>query len=340
VTIATGTGLREEEITDAGLNYIKIPISRGGKNPFSELRLLFALFKIYRKLKPELVHLVTIKPVIYGGILSRLMSVKGVVIAISGMGYLFTRQRQGLVKKLVSWIYRFSLGHKNSRVIVQNRTDRKLLQDMGVLNEGQDVLIPGSGVNLREFVPKPLPEGIPLVILPARMLWDKGVKEFVEAAKILQADGVKARFALVGPADLDNPAAVTIEQLEVWKNEGPVEWWGYCADMPSVYAEASLVVLPSYREGMPKSLLDALASGRAIVTTDAPGCRDVVESEKNGKLVPVGDSVSLANSIISILSDRNILVDMGKYARKIAEERYRVEYVVKEHMEIYKNLLN
>lgn len=340
VIVATGGGQCRDEITCAGLKYIRLPLSRGGMNPLAEARLLYSMVSLYWSVRPDLVHLVTIKPVLYGGILARLLRVPGVVAAISGMGYLFTDDHRSLVRYMVQGLYRFALGHRNSRIIFQNNSDKAALQDLGALRPGYDVLIPGSGVDLSVFTPAPLPEGVPLVVLPARMLRDKGVVEFIEAAQILRNRGVPWRFVLVGPADPDNPTAVPLVQLEAFQKDSVIEWWGYCDDMPSVFADASLVVLPSYREGMPKALLEAAAAGRAIVTTDAPGCRDVVEPEKNGLLVPVKEPEALASAIEQLLTDRERLVEMGRNSRKKAEDEFGIERVVEAHLHIYKILMD
>ncbi|SEL60746.1 Glycosyltransferase involved in cell wall bisynthesis [Ectothiorhodospira marina] len=301
---------------------------------------MLAIARLVRREQPDILHLVTIKPVLYGGIAARLLGVPGVVSAISGMGYLFTEGRSGLLQRLSRLMYRLALRHPHGRVIVQNEADRDALRAMGALREGADVLIPGSGVDLDVYSPSPIPSGdSPIVLLPARMLWDKGVGEFVEAARQLLEQGVKARFVLAGPYDPHNPAAVPEGQLQTWQAQGPVEWWGQQEDMPRVLAAASLVVLPSYyREGVPKALLEALACGRPVVTTDAPGCRDVVEPGKNGELIPVRDAAALARAIGELLSDRSRLEAMGRYGRLKAEREFGVERVVEAHLAIYRSL--
>jgi glycosyltransferase involved in cell wall biosynthesis len=336
VVVATGGGEGVEDIRRAGLEHRSIPLERSGTNPLTELRLVLAIARLYRQVKPDIVHLVTIKPVLYGGILSRMLRVPAAVFAISGMGYLFGKGNSGLVHGFARFMYRLALGHRNSRVIVQNEADRHQLKVMGALRTGQDVLIPGSGVDLVEYSSAPLPKDRAIVILPARMLWEKGVGEFVQAARLVRAGGVECRFALVGPYDGSNPSAVSREDLEAWNGEGVVEWWGRRSDMPEVYRQATLVVLPSfYREGVPKALLEAAASGRPIVTTDAPGCRDVVDDYVTGRLVPPRDEKALANTILELLSDPDSLDEMGRMGRLKAEREFGVEKVIQRHMEIY-----
>lgn len=340
VVVATAAGEKVKNIIASGFRYCHLPISRGSKNPLSELRLICSIIRLYISVRPDLVHLVTIKPVLYGGILSRILRVPAMVFAISGMGYLFTEKRHGWLRRIVEMLYRLALKHPNCKIIVQNIADQAVLRSIGALKREQDVLIPGSGVDLEEYRPSPLPKGPPIVMFPSRMLWDKGVGEFIVAARTLKEQGCKARFTLVGSYDPQNPAAVALQQLNKWKSEGQVEWWGHREDMPNVFAMSTLVVLPSfYREGVPKVLLEAAASGRAIITTDAPGCRDVVEPGINGELVPIKNAKALTDAIGKLLKDKEVLEVMGRRGRKIAETKFGIERVVADHMKIYKNLL-
>lgn len=340
VLVATGPGEGERDIIAAGFSHRRLPLSRSGTNPLRELYLLVRMAVLFLSFRPDLVHLVTIKPVLYGGTLARLLRVPSVVAAVSGMGHLFGPERDGFARTLAERLYRLAFGNPRCRVIVQNDTDAADLRQMGALRAGQEILIPGSGVDLTRFRVTPLPEGEPVVVLPARMLTEKGVRVFVEAAALLKARETSARLVLVGGHDPDNRSAVPLAELEAWRRHGPAEWWGRRADMPQVLAAASLVVLPSlYREGMPKSLLEAAAAGRAIVTTDVPGCRDAVEAGVTGELVPAGDARALADAIAGLLSDRERLRAMGRAARRKAEAEFGVERVVAAHMELYAQLM-
>lgn len=343
VHVATGPGERVHDIEGAGLHFHRLPLQRSGRNPLQELRLLVALLRLYRRLRPELVHLVTIKPLLYGGLIARLYRIPGTVSAVSGMGYLFTGQRKGFSRRFAESLYRLALRHRNSRVIVQNETDRARLYEIGALREGHDVLIPGSGADLDFFQPAPLPktDGPPLVVLPARMLWDKGIGEFVEAARQLAQRGIEVRCALVGGFDDANPARVPHEQLTAWQEDGIVEWWGHQHDIAAVYAQAHLVVLPSfYGEGLPKALIEAAACGRAIITTDHPGCREVVDHDRNGYLVPIKDPQRLAEAMAQLISDRERLEAFGRYSRRKAEREFGQESVIDAHLDIYQSLLD
>lgn len=340
VFIVTPGSPNENEIEKAKLMHIAWPLSRGSMDPFRELNSLWALAQIFKKYRPDLVHLVTIKPMLYGGVLARLLRIRSMIAAVSGLGTLFVDLvgKRGAKQRLLEMAYRFAFGHKHCKVIVQNQDDLKTLKFMRALHSNQSVMIKGSGVDLERFNYSPLHTGTPLVILPARMLWNKGVGEFVEAAKILLSNEVNVRMALVGPYDPHNPEAVPLVQLEKWKEEGPVEWWGYREDMPDILAACHFVVLPSYREGIPKALQEAAAAGRAIVTTDAIGCREVVDHGLTGLLVPLRDSSALAEAIESLLSDFNRLEVMGQEGRKKAEEEFNIENVIDAHLEIYKEL--
>lgn len=308
--------------------------------PDREFRAVMAMFRLFRRLRPAVVHLVTIKPVLYGGLAARLARVPAVVYAISGMGYLFSGDGRGgmFVSTLVRRWYRFALGHGNSRVIVQNADDRNALVGMGALLPERAVLIPGSGVDLERFRPVSAPGDPPVVVLPARMLADKGVEEFVAAAEMLRGRGTVARFVLAGDVDPGNPSSIDAQRLRAWQADGVVEWRGHCDDMPRLLQQAGIVCLPSYREGMPLSLLEAAAAGRPVVTTDVPGCREAIIPGTTGLLVPARDPAALADAIEGLLRDPEACERMGAAARHLAERRYSLDQVVAEHLHLYAEL--
>lgn len=339
VVVATGPGQASQTIIDSGLEHRELPMTRSGTSPIAEVRLLFAIARLFRTVRPDLVHLVTIKPVLYGGILARVLRVPARVAAVTGMGYLFTESRKSLTRKIAEILYRLALNHPNGCVIFQNNEDWQYLVDIRALEKDQGTLIPGSGVDLATFQPTDLPEGPPIVLFPARMLWDKGAGEFVEAARALRGNGSTARFVMVGPCDPENPAAVSREQIESWQNEGIVEWWGARNDMPQVLASANLVVLPSYREGMPKVLLESAAAGRAVLTTDVPGCRDAIDPGRSGMLVPPQNAQALASAIEQLLADRTRLGEMGHAGRDLAKRIFGIDRVIDAHLTIYHDLL-
>ena len=260
------------------------------------------------------------------------------VNSVEGLGYVFTKGvgKQTWLRGLVKLIYRLAL--HPTWVIVLNPDDRQYFIENHLVNPRQMVLILGTGVNIRQFSPVPESEGNPLVILPARLLWDKGVGEFVEAARRLRTAGLQARFALVGDPDDGNPRSVKPAQLQAWEKEGVIEWWGWKEKMTDVYAQASVICLPSYyREGLPKSLIEAAACGRPIVTTNLPGCREIVRQGENGLLVEPRDVSGLAEALKYLLQNPKIRKKMGATGRKIAEEKYSSEHIIPQIMAVYKS---
>ena len=330
------------EIQAHGLRHHAFVLSRSGTNVFKELWSLVSLFRLYRSLRPDVVHHVTVKPLLYGGLAAWLAGARAVVAAVSGLGYVFTGDtpRHRLLRMLVLPLYRAALGHPSVRVIFQNPDDLALLERLGVVSAKGSVMIRGSGVPLDEFHPGGGHlSDVPVVVLPARMLRDKGVVEFVEAARLLRERGHQARFVLVGGLDPANPAALTQDTLARWCREGIVEWWGHRDDMATVLRDCRLVVLPSYREGLPRALLEAAASGRAIIASDVPGCREIVRSGENGLLVPARDSVALADAIGTLIDDPRRCLEMGRKGRLIAESEFSVNEVVDRHLDVYERLL-
>jgi glycosyltransferase involved in cell wall biosynthesis len=342
VLVAAGDTGERGTIERHGLRFAPLPIKRGGRNPIEEAVTVGALLRLYTTERPDVVHHVTVKPVLYGTFAARITRVPCVLNAISGLGFVFIEREQPsvrdhTVRSLIRAAYRGLLHDPRIRVIFQNPTDREMFLRERFVNEDQAVLIRGSGVDLDVFHPSPLPEGIPVVLLPARLLWDKGVGEFVEAARELRRDGIRARFALVGRIDQENPAGIDAGQIDAWVRDGIVEWWGARPreQMPETYAAASLVVLPSYREGLPLSLVEAAACGRAAATTDVPGCRDVVREGENGWLVPVRNAGALARAIRDALSARDELVCRGERARARAEREFSIDAIVQQTLALY-----
>jgi glycosyltransferase involved in cell wall biosynthesis len=341
VHVATLPGTGVDAVSAAGFQHHPLPLNRNGMNPLRELRVLLAMVGLFRRVEPQLVHLVTIKPVIYGGLAARFTGVPGVVAAISGLGFLFTQRdgRAGWRRALARWLYRPALGHRNLRVIFQNPEDAAEITAATGLPPERGVLIRGSGVRLSDYPCVAEPLGRPVVVMAARLLHDKGVVEFVRAARLLRDRGVTARFVLAGAPDSGNPSACTADELASWREEGVVEFPGYCRDIPALFAASHLVVLPSYREGLPKVLIEAAACGRPTVTTDVPGCRDAVQSGRTGLLVPVGDAGALADAIGRLLDDAGLRQRMGLAGRMWAEQAFDVEGVIQRHLEIYGLLL-
>lgn len=336
VTVVTPDGRGVPEIQAAGFEWVKLPIDRGGMNPLNELRTLVFLWRLYKKLQPSIVHHVTVKPVLYGTLAARLAGVPKVVNAISGMGYLFTGGRH-LRRTLGTLLYRICLRHPSLRVIVQNREDLELFRAARLAHDDALVLIPGSGVDLNRFRPAGDREkgAAPLVLQTCRMLADKGVREFIDAARRLRPEFPAVRFVLVGAPDPGNPTAVNVRELEAAAAEGIIEWWGHRSDIPEILSQATIYCLPSYREGLPKSLIEAAAAGLPLVTTDTSGCREVVRHEENGLLVPVADSVALAAALRRLLNDAALRQRLGAAARRDAEARFGLHHILEAQLDLY-----
>ena len=342
VHIATAAGSEVKVIQALGFIHHHVSFERSGQNPINELRTLLQLIGLFRRIKPSLVHLITIKPVLYGGIAARVAGVKSVVSAISGLGTVFLAESLAskLRKCLVTRLYAVAFKQERLAVIFQNPVDRDTLITMGVLQIEQACMIPGSGVALADYPYLPEPDGKPVVVMASRLLRNKGVLEFVSAAKLLSQRGLIVDMRLIGSPDPDNPNTVTKQELEQWVDEGYVNFLGFRKDIAAQYAAANIVCLPSYYgEGLPKSLVEAAACGRAVVTTDHPGCRDAIKPNETGLLVPVKDAVALADAIQKLVESPGLRKKMGTAGRALAEEAYAIEKIVAQHMEIYQELL-
>ena len=323
-----------------GLVHHDIPLRRGARSLWGELHLIAAFARLIRRLRPEMVHAVSLKPVIYGGLMARLVGVPAAVLAVTGLGYVFLRKGVGatLTRALVRRLYRFALAHPNGRAVFQNPDDRDLFVDGGLVAERRVVMIRGCGVDTAVFAPAPEPDGTAMVVFPARILGDKGAHEFVAAARRLRGDGVAARFVMVGRTDPDNPTDIGEPAIRRWEAEGAVEWWGFRDDMAAVLSQAHIVCMPSYREGLPRVLIEAAACGRPIVTADVPGCREIVRDSENGLLVPVRDGAATAAAIRRLLDEPGLRRRLGARGRKIVLAEFSVERFVAETLAVYAEL--
>jgi glycosyltransferase involved in cell wall biosynthesis len=325
------------EVQSRGFRWVQWDVGRNTMTPLGEIISFLKLFKIYQHEKPQIVHQHTIKSVLYGTLAARLTRVLGIVNSITGMGYIFSSsdRRATLMRPFVKLFYRWVLGQRNVRVIFENITDLELFITQNLTSRGQVTLISGVGVDTKKFLPMPEP-GEPLVILMAsRMLWDKGVGIFVEAVRILHKRQ-KVRAVLAGEPDIGNPSHIEPQVLQNWQDEGLVEWWGWQADMPSIYAQCHIVAFPTmYGEGVPTVLLEALSCGRAVVATDVPGCQDVVTHGVNGLLVPVRNAEALAEALETLITNDELRRRMGAAGREIAVEQFSISKVNKETLAVY-----
>jgi glycosyltransferase involved in cell wall biosynthesis len=341
IVAAKDTG-RSQEIIDKGIQFINLSFSRSGTNLIKESITLIKVYKIYYNLKPDIVHHITLKPVIYGSIIAKLLKIKGVVNAISGLGYNFTEDRKSMVQKVMLSIMKYGFNRNNLVIIFQNENDQKELTELRVIHPSNSIVrIKGSGVDLEKFYESPFPSFERIkILLPIRMLWDKGVKELRGASDILKEKYYdKVQFILSGLADEDNKAGVPASYLNDWQDGNFVKWIGYQKNMVEVYQDSHIVVLPSYREGMPKSLIEACAIGRAIVTTNAIGCRECVDEGINGYKVSVYSSQELANALEQLINNHAMIKVMGHNSRIKSEEEFNVNNVIRIHLETYNKLL-
>ena len=343
VIVATRVSDHGETIRHAGCELISLRWRRRGGSPLGEIATLVRLVKLYRRYRPTVVHHVALKPVIYGSLAARIARVPGIVNAVTGLGYVFTAptSHARLLRGIMRVALRMAFSRTHTTIIVQNPDDEETLLQGGLVRADQTRLIRGSGVDLDEFHVTDFPDGVPTVVLASRMLWDKGVGEFVEAAKTLRAQGVAARFVLVGDTDPDNPRAVPRTQLSQWHESGVVEWWGHRSDMAAVFAGSHVVCLPStYGEGIPKVLIEAASAGRPIVATDAPGCREIVQNGENGLLVPMHDPVALGKALRTLIGDHALRREMGARGRRLVEDEFTIERVLDDTMAVYRELLS
>ncbi|MFO1321995.1 MAG: glycosyltransferase family 4 protein [Burkholderiales bacterium] len=341
VTVATRVTADAERIRAAGIDVVPLHWSRRSTHPLREAAAIRELVRVYREVRPDIVHHVALKPVLYGSLAAWIAGVPAVVNAIAGLGYISASSdlKARLLRPIVRAAFHLLLDRRNARLILQNRDDVDLFVGGGVVDRSRVTLIRGSGVDPARYAMVPEPEGTPLVVLPARMLRDKGVEEFVVAARRLRQAGVEARFALVGSPDPENPACIPQSQLDAWVREGIVEAWGWRDDMIAVLQQANIVCLPSYREGLPKALIEAAACGRAIVTTDVPGCREIVRDGDNGLLVPVRDGAALAAALARLLTEGSTRRTLGMRGRERVVQEFSLDRVIGETLVLYRSLL-
>lgn len=331
-----------EALREHGFPVHVIHMKRKSMSPLDEIRTFASLLAVYRALKPDLIHHIRLKPVLHGGMAARVAGAPAVVHMLTGLGHLFTAssRRNTVLRAIVTRGLRASLRHGNHRVIFQNPDDRSCLVESGVLPEARAVLIRGSGVDLAQFRPTPEPQGPAAVLMACRMLWEKGVGEFVAAARSLRSRGVAAKFILVGSPDPGHPSAVPAETLREWHARGDIEWWGWKDNMSALLQGCHIVCLPSaYGEGVPRTLIEAAASGRPIVTTDAPGCREIVRHGVNGLLVPTHDVPELERALARLIGDPELRARMGARGREIAAEEFSMEQVIQQTVSVYNAVL-
>jgi len=342
VHVIVGACNEKEKLKELGFIPHLIKISRKGKNPFRELAVLFQMIRVLKEIKPTTVHLVNIKPYLYGGIAARLTGVPNTVSAVAGLGGLFVpkSKKAKTLQILLKPLYKLAFNHPNQKVIFQNTYDRELLQSWIGLEPSKTVLIKGSGadISLYPFKPEPI-NNPPVISLASRLLRDKGVIELVEAAKLLKKEGIKVTIQIIGEPDLENSNSLTQEELQNWHDTGLINYLGYRTDIAKLFSLSNIISLPSYYgEGLPKVLIEAAACGRAVITTDHPGCRDAIIKDKTGLLVPVKNSQALAKAIKKLIQQPQLRSEMGKAGRELAKQEFAIEKIVEQHLSVYEEL--
>lgn len=342
VGIATRFSIHENELKDLGFELFPIDFSRRGLNPISELVTALKIRRIVRRFKPDIAHNVALKPVVTGT-LGELLGRQAVVInALVGMGYIFTSTdtRASVVKPFLSRILKSLFRSKSVHVVIENPDDLKSLLDDGFIRQNQISLVRGAGVDLNGFPFHPEAAGPVVVTLVSRILRDKGVLEFIDAASQLRMTLPEVIFQIVGEPDLGNPSAIQQSEIDSWKSLPNVEYLGRRSNIAEILKGSHIICLPSYREGLPKSLLEALSSGRPIITTDVPGCREVCDDGVNGLLIPARDSIALSEAIEKLVSNPELRQAMGRAGRVRAESEFSNEIVCTQTLELYRRLMS
>lgn len=339
VSVITRIGKDQDRIVAHGIRVHNLSLDRTGMNPWSELRTLAALVSILRREQPSVLHTIALKPIIYGALAAKCAGIRSVVSAPVGLGYVYSSRdsKARCLRPLISFFYTLAF-RASKRVIFENPDDMASFVQSNRARALRSVLIRGAGVDLKQFYPVPETAGTPRIVLIGRMLRDKGVFEFVAAARALKNDGVAAGFVLVGDGDEGNPASIPEPVIQSWVKEKVIEWWGRREDIPAVIAGSHVVCLPSYREGLPKVLLEAAASGRAIVAADVPGCREVVEHGVNGLLVPARDHIALAAALRKLILSPALRSEMGRRGRLKAEHEFSTALIEQQTLEIYQEI--
>ncbi len=350
VAIATRCKHYETIIADAGIHIFPLKkFRRGTIKPWQQLESLIEIHQIYKNFQPDIVHQVAMKPVVFGSIVARFNKIPKIINALGGLGYIFTQSndtklpkkiKKYLLRRAVLKFFHWIFSIPNARLILQNTDDIHTLVSSGCIEKDKIALIRGAGVDIQAYPAEAhLSQQSPIIIsCISRLLWDKGIGELVDAAKIMQTADVPTKVVVYGDPDPENPTSIPLATLQAWHDAKFIEWRGHCNNVAKAYAECHIAVLPSYREGLPKTLLEAASSARPIVTTDVPGCREVVQDQENGLLVPAKNPVALAEALTVLCNDPALRERMGKAGRKRVEAHFSDSIIHQQTLALYGGL--
>ncbi len=334
VHLATKITTKAKFLTSQGLYLHDLPIARSSPNPFRLANAFFFMFVLINSIKPDIIHAITIKPVLLAGFISRFYPKINFVASISGLGYVFISK--GNIAKLrlilVKLLYTFSFTKTNLKVIFQNQEDINMIKSFCKLKDSKVILIPGSGIDLQEYSFSNIPAGKPIVLFASRLLVSKGILEFIKASMLVDS----SRFLVAGKIDQENPDSIDMQTIRDWEVSGFGEYCGFEINIQKLISKSTMVVLPSfYGEGLPKILIEAAACGRPVITTDHPGCRDAIIPNRSGILIPTKDTESLVVAINKLLNSKELCIKMGREAREYAEKKFNIKHVIEKHIEAY-----
>ena len=340
VILVCPPGKYTQEIQDMGFGWLPWDLSRRSTNPFSELFAISSLLQIYQKLKPKAVHHYTIKPIVYGSLAARLAKIEMVINNFTGLGYLFSdTPKANFWRRMVVPVLKIALRGPGFHTAFQNKFDQERLISLGIVKKEKTTIIPGTGVDISQFFPRSenaQATDPPVVLMAARLLWDKGVAEFVEAARLINQHGIRAHFWLAGEPDYGNPGSISAEMMAEWQQQGWVKLLGHRSDMPELIRQADIAVLPSrYLEGIPLFLLESAASGLTLIGSNIEGCRMVIEDGQNGFIIPEENTQSLVETLLKVIQDPEGRKRMGKASRKIAEQRFERQSILDTYLKLY-----
>ena len=331
-----------EIIEDAGIEIIQWPLNRSSKNPIQELCAIKSIISSIRQFRPDIIHSVAMKPVIYSSIASLFSGISNRIFALAGLGFVFTSSKRSakIIRPFLEIAFKLLFKGNKTKLILQNPDDQHALLSANVIDPGNIRLIRGAGVDTNIFSFQAISTDCPVVILPSRMLWAKGIQDFIDCAKVINKDNIMARFVLVGTPDEQNPDSIPTQLLTAWHKDCVIEWWEHQSDMPNVFHQSTIVCLPTtYGEGLPKSLLEAASCGRPIVTYDVPGCREIVKDQYNGCLVEPKNVDGLVDAISKLLNNYDLCVKMGNNGRKLVEKYFTQERIAKETIAVWEEVL-